>query len=173
MLCQLLYKKGFKFAKKLKEDCFEYLFQICINAFNSMNQLEENHNILECAVKITSSAFYFCKEKTNIYLIDKIRNNLGKNNEICNKKTFWNTWLDLEDYYIYCEIIVHDFANKLIQLQLDNDFILNYIISTLAEKMILLDHTFKLNQETITKNQVLFNEYRQKIIEIVENNNIS
>ena len=177
MLCQLLYKKGFRFAKKLKEDCFEYLYQICINAFNSMNQLEENQNILECAVKITSSAFYYCKEKTNIYLIDKIRNNLGKNYAMWNKKTFWNTWLDLEDYYIineyniYCEIIVHDFANKLIQLQLDNDFILNYIISTLAEKMILLDHTFKLNQETITKNQVLFNEYRQKIIEIVENNN--
>jgi hypothetical protein len=174
ILCQILFKKGFRVTKKLEEECFESLLQICICALNSINNLEESQNIFEFAVKITSSAFYYCREKkTDIFLIDEIRNNLGKDFPIWNKNTFWNTWINLQDYYIikeysiYCQVIVHDFLNKLIRLKLDNDFIITYIISALAEKMILLEQNFELSQETIKKNQQLFNEYRTKLIELV------
>ena len=68
ILCQLLFKKGFRVSKKLKEECFESLLQICLCALNSINNLEENQNIFEFAVKITSSAFYYCREnKTDIF----------------------------------------------------------------------------------------------------------
>ena len=173
MLCKSMYQKGFKVVKKLKSESFNSLKKICINAFVSINNLEENQNILEFAVKITASAFCYCKEGQNIFLIDELRNNLGKDYSLWNKKTFWNTWQHLENYFsindygVYCQVIAHDFINKLLKLKLDKEFIENYLISTLAEKMILLEHSTQLSKETIKQNQALFMENRTTIMEFI------
>ena len=173
-LARYFYQKGFKVVKKLNDECFNSLKQICINAFIAINNLEENQNLLEFAVKITSSAFCYCKENdSNVFLIDEIRNKLGKEYIFWNKKTFWNAWQHLENYFtineygIYCQVIVHDFVNKLLKLKLDKEFIENYIISALAEKMILVEHTSKINQNTIKENQTLFVENRTIIMDYI------
>ena len=175
MLCKSMYQKGFKVVKKLKNESFNSLKQICINAFVSLNNLEENQSILEFAVKITSSAFCYCLDGKNIFLIDELSNNLGKDYSLWNKKTFWNTWQALENYFsindygIYCQVIVHDFINKLLKLKLDKEFIENYLISTIAEKMILLDHNSELSKNTIKENQQLFMENRTIIMDFISN----
>ena len=176
ILCKLIYTKGFKVVKKLNEECFNSLKKICINAFVSINNLEESQNILEFAVKITSSAFCYCKEKNqNIFLIDEIRNNLGKDYLLWNQKTFWNTWQHLENYFaineyaIFCQVIVHEFVNKLLRLKIDKDFITNYVVSSLAEKMILLEHSMNLNKDVIKENQMLFVENRTKVMDLIDN----
>ena len=173
-LAKYFYQKGFKVIKKLDDECFNSLKQICINAFIAITNLEENQNLLEFAVKITSSAFCYCKENdSNVFLIDEIRNKLGKEYIFWNKKTFWNAWQHLENYFtineygIYCQVIVHDFVNKLLKLKLDKEFIENYIISALAEKMILVEHTSKINQNTIKENQTLFVENRTIIMDYI------
>ena len=177
ILCKELYKKGFKVVKKLNQECFMSLNKICINALISINNLEENQNILEFAVKITSSAFCFCQEnKDNYFLIDEIRNNFGKDYFMWNKHTFWNTWQYLENYYIindyniYCQVIIHDFANKLLRLKIDKDFIINYLVTSLGEKMILLEHSGELDTNKINENKNLFNQNSKYITEMVNNN---
>jgi hypothetical protein len=176
ILCQLIFKQGFKVVKRLNEQCFIYLSQIFINGFVSTYDNEDNHNMLEFAVKITSSAFCFCKENCDSYLlIDELRNILGKDYFMWNKKSFWNYWQHLEGYFAieeyetYCQIIVHDISHKLLRLKLDKDFIENYVISLLAEKMILLEHTLNLDKNVIKENQTLFVEHRTKVMEIISN----
>ena len=114
------------------------------------------------------------KEKEqNKILIDELRSSLGQDYFLWNKKSFWNTWQHLENYFtindygIYCQVIIHDFINKLLRLKLDKDFIANYLVSSLAEKMILLEHTCNLNKKTITENQSLFVENRTKILDLI------
>jgi hypothetical protein len=174
VLCKSLYQKGFKVVRQLNEKCFESLNKICINAFISINDTDESQNILEFSVKISSSAFCYCKEKEpNKFLIDELRSSLGKDYFLWNKKSFWNTWQHLENYFtitefgIYCQVIIHDFINKLLRLKLDKDFIANYLVSSLAEKMILLEHTYDLNKNTIKENQSLFVENRTKILDLI------
>ena len=42
-------------------------------------------------------------------------------------------YFSLTDYSTYCRIIMHDFANKLLWIKLDKEFIINYLISSLEE----------------------------------------
>ena len=62
---------------------------------------------------------------------------------------------------------MHDFSNKLLRIQLDKDFILNYLISTMGEKMILMEHNNKLSKEAIKNNQNIFMENRTRVIDII------
>jgi len=175
ILSKTLYKKGFRVVLKLDDNNYMCLNKICTNALISLCDSEENINNLEFAVKITSSAFYYSKENGNEYLIDDLRNSLGKTYYFWNKESFWNTWQIMENYFsitdysTYCRIILHDFAYKLLRVRLDKDFIINYLISSLGEKLILLEHNNDLNQSAIIKNQSLFSENRDKIIEIINN----
>ena len=175
ILSKTLYKKGFRVVLKLNDNNYMCLNKICTNALISLCDSEENINNLEFAVKITSSAFYYSKENGNEYLIDDLRNSLGKTYYFWNKESFWNTWQIMENYFsitdysTYCRIILHDFAYKLLRVRLDKDFIINYLISSLGEKLILLEHNNDLNQSAIIKNQSLFSENRDKIIEIINN----
>ena len=175
VLSKALYKKGFRVAFKLNEYNYIYLCKICLTALISLCDSEENIINIEFAVKIISSAFYYSKENSNEYLIDDLRDNLGKNFYFWNKESFWNTWqimenyFSLTDYSTYCRIIMHDFANKLLRIKLDKEFIINYLISSLGEKLILLEHNNDLNQNAIQENQTLFSENRIKIMEIINN----
>ena len=152
VLSKALYKKGFRVAFKLNEYNYIYLCKICLNALISLCDSEENIINIEFAVKIISSAFYYSKENSNEYLIDDLRDNLGKNFYFWNKESFWNTWqimenyFSLTDYSTYCRIIMHDFANKLLRIKLDKEFIISYLISSLGEKLILLEHNNDLSE---------------------------
>ena len=73
------------------------------------------------------------------------------------------------NYSTYCNIIMHDFANKLLRLKIDKDFIIYYLISSIGEKLILLEHNNKLSRESDKENKKLFSENRTKIIDIVNN----
>ena len=175
ILCQLIFKQGFKVVKRLNEQCFIYLSQIFINGFVSTYDNEDNHNMLEFAVKITSSAFCFCKENCDSYLlIDELRNILGKDYFMWNKKSFWNYWQHLEGYFAieeyetYCQIIVHDISHKLLRLKLDKDFIKSYLISSLKEKLNLLENNENINQKEKDENQKIFNENEQNIIDLIK-----
>ena len=175
ILSKALYKKGFRVSFKLKDNNYRCLNILCINALISLCDSEENINNLEYAVKITSSAFYYSNENSNEYLIDDLRNNLGKTYFLWNKQSFWNTWQILENYFsitdysTYCRIIIYDFANKLLRIKLDKEFIISYLISSIGEKMILLEHNNNLTQNAIKENQKHFSENRDKIIEIINN----
>ena len=174
ILSKAIYKKGFRVTSKLNEDNFNYLSKICTNALISLCDAEENIINLEFAVKITSSAFYFCKEKSLEYLIDDLRNNLGEKYYFWNKESFWNTWQIMENYFshtnfsTYCQIIMYDFSNKLLRLKLNKEFIISYLISSLGEKLFLLENNNS-NRETDTENQLLFSENKTKIKDIVNN----
>ena len=173
ILSKSLYKKGFRAVLKLKEENYSWLNKICINALKSLIDSEENLINLEFGVKITSSAFYYCKENSNAFLIDDLRNDLGVNYYFWNKESFWNTWqimenyFSIDDYSTYCRIIMHDFSNKLLKIQLDKNFIISYLISSLGEKMILMEHNNELDQKVIKENQSIFMENRKVIMEIV------
>jgi hypothetical protein len=173
ILSKSLYKKGFRAVLKLKEENYSWLKKICINALKSLIDSEENLINLEFGVKITSSAFYFIKENSNVFLIDDLRNDLGVNYYFWNKESFWNTWqimenyFSIDDYSTYCRIIMHDFSNKLLKIQLDKNFIISYLISSLGEKMILMEHNNELDQKIIKENQSIFMENRKVIMEIV------
>ena len=175
ILSKAIYKKGFRVIIKLSENNYNNLNKICTNALISLCDSEENIINLEFAVKISSSAFYYCNEKSNNYLIDDLRNNLGENYYFWNKESFWNTWQIMEGYFThtnystYCNIIMHDFANKLLRLKIDKDFIIYYLISSIGEKLILLEHNNKLSRESDKENKKLFSENRTKIIDIVNN----
>lgn len=175
ILSQLIFRQGFKVVRRLKEQCFIYLTQIFINGFVSTYNDEDNQNMLEFAVKITSSAFCFCKQNYDSYLlIDELRNILGNDYFMWNKKSFWNTWqhiegyFTIEDYETYCQIIVHDITQKLLRLKLDKDFIKNYLISSLKEKLILLEHNGNINQKQKEENLNIFNENEKNIIELIK-----
>ena len=171
ILVKSLYKKGFRVVLCLNENNFLCLNKICIKALESLPDSEENRDNIEFAVKITSSAFYYSKENGNEYLIDELRNNLGKDYFFWNKKSFWNTWQIFENYFAisnyssYCRIIMHDFSNKLLRIKLDKDFIINYLVSSIGEKMILMEHNNQLSKEAIKINQNIFIENRTQIID--------
>ena len=172
---QLIFKQGFKVVRRLNEQCFKYLAQIIINGFVSTYDNEDNQNMVEFAVKITSSAFCFCKENCDSYLlIDELRNILGKDYFMWNKTSFWNIWQHLEgyftieDYRTYCQIIVHDISHKLLRLKLDKDFIKNYLLSSLKEKLSLLEHDGNVSQKEKDENQSIFKENEQNIIDIIK-----
>ena len=175
ILSKTLYKKGFRVALKLNDENYKYLNDICTNALISLCDSEENIINLEISVKIISSAFYYCKENCVEFLIDDLRNNLGKNYYYWNRESFWNTWQIMENYFsindynTYCRIIMHDFANKLLRIKLDKEFIISYLISSLGEKLILLEHNNDLSEKAIKNNQLIFSENRTKIIEIINN----
>ena len=174
ILSKAIYKKGFRVIIKLSENNYNNLNKICTNALISLCDSEENIINLEFAVKITSSAFYYCNEKSNNYLIDDLRNNLGENYYFWNKESFWNTWQIMENYFshtnfsTYCQIIMYDFSNKLLRLKLNKEFIISYLISSLGEKLFLLENNNS-NRETDTENQLLFSENKTKIKDIVNN----
>ena len=173
ILAKTLYKKGFRAALKLDEENYNSLNKICKKALISLNNSEENMFNLELIVKITSSAFYFSKENNNNFLIDDLRNDFNNNYYYWNKEPFWNTWQFMQDYFsindynTYCRIIIYDFSNKLLRLKLDKNFIINYLISILGEKIILMEYNNDLTQERIQENQKIFSETRDVIIEIV------
>ena len=175
ILSNSLYKKGFRAVLKLKEENYFWLNKICTNALKSLVDSEENLINLEFGVKITSSAFYYSKENSNDFLIDDLRNDLGINYYFWNKESFWNTWqimenyFSLNDYSTYCRIIMHDFSNKLLKIQLDKNFIISYLVSSLGEKMILMEHNNELSQKEIKENQAIFMENRNVVIEIINN----
>ena len=62
---------------------------------------------------------------------------------------------------------MHDFSNKLLKIQLDKNFIISYLVSSLGEKMILMEHNNELSQKEIKENQAIFMENRKVIMEIV------
>jgi hypothetical protein len=173
ILAKTLYKKGFRAALKLDEENYNSLNKNCKKALISLNNSEENMFNLELIVKITSSAFYFSKENNNNFLIDDLRNDFNNNYYYWNKEPFWNTWQFMQDYFsindynTYCRIIIYDFSNKLLRLKLDKNFIINYLISILGEKIILMEYNNDLTQERIQENQKIFSETRDVIIEIV------
>ena len=175
ILAKALYKKGFRVVLRLNEDNYLWLNKICTNALLSLNDSDENMINLEFAVKITSSAFYYTKEKSDEFLIDALIRDLGSNYYYWNKESFWNTWqimenyFSLNDYSSYCRIIMHDFSNKLLRMRLDKNFIINYLIFSFGEKMILMEHNNDLSQNQIQENQILFSEKRTEIIEIINN----
>ena len=145
ILCKLLYKKGFKVSKKIKEECFISLTKICLNALISICNINEDEETLDFAVKITQAAFCLCKENDeNILLIDELRSKLGKDYFMWIKQSFWNTWQNIENYFSindyrsYCDVIKFDFVFKLLRLKIDKEFIFNYLKYSLDEKMNLL-----------------------------------
>ena len=103
-----------------------------------------------------------------------MRNNLGEKYYFWNKESFWNTWQIMENYFshtnfiTYCQIIMYDFSNKLLRLKLNKEFIISYLISSLGEKLFLLENNNS-NRETDTENQLLFSENKTKIKDIVNN----
>ena len=120
VLSKALYKKGFRVAFKLNEYNYIYLCKICLNALISLCDSEENIINIEFAVKIISSAFYYSKENSNEYLIDDLRDNLGKNFYFWNKESFWNTWQIMENYFS-----LTDYSTFIYDLQQKNGRILH------------------------------------------------
>ena len=175
IIAKSLYKKGFRAVLKLKEENYFWLNKICTNALKSLIDSEENLINLEFGVKITSSAFYYSKENSNDFLIDDLRKDLGASYYFWNKESFWNTWQIMENYFSindyskYCRIIMHDFSNKFLKIQLDKNFIISYLVSSLGEKMILMEHNNELSDKEIKDNQTVFIENRKLIIEIINN----
>ena len=175
IIAKSLYKKGFRAVLKLKEENYFWLNKICTNALKSLIDSEENLINLEFGVKITSSAFYYSKENSNDFLIDDLRKDLGVSYYFWNKESFWNTWQIMENYFSindyskYCRIIMHDFSNKFLKIQLDKNFIISYLVSSLGEKMILMEHNNELSDKEIKDNQSVFIENRKLIIEIINN----
>ena len=119
--------------------------------------------------------FYYSKENSNDFLIDDLRKDLGVSYYFWNKESFWNTWQIMENYFSindyskYCRIIMHDFSNKFLKIQLDKNFIISYLVSSLGEKMILMEHNNELSDKEIKDNQSVFIENRKLIIEIINN----
>ena len=167
ILSKLLYKKGFKFITKIKEECFISLSKICLNGLISICNLNESDETLDFAVKITQAGFSYSKENDeNLLLIDELRNKLGKDYFMWIKQSFWNTWQNLENYFnireydSYCDIIKSDFSFKLLRLKIDKVFIYDYLKFSLEEKMNLLLETQSSNNNK--ENEDLFKKYNKK-----------
>ena len=167
ILSKLLYKKGFKFITKIKEECFISLAKICLNGLISICNINESDETLDFAVKITQAAFFYSKEnEQNLLLIDELRNKLGKDYFMWIKQSFWNTWQNLENYFSirdydsYCDVIKCDFSFKMLRLKIDKVFIYDYLKLSLEEKMNLLLETQSSNNNK--ENEDLFKKYNKK-----------
>ena len=156
---------------KKKSDRFSQLSKICVEALKKINEL----NDVEFTTKITLSAFCYCKsDDINILLIDDLRNKLGENYFMWEKKVFWNTWQNLENYFriddysVYCLVIIHDFLNKLLRIKINKEFIKNYLVSSLEEKKNLLENNGELNEEKIKENKEEFEKSKKELINVVD-----
>ena len=174
-LIKLIYKKGFKVVKKIKEECFMSLNKICLNALIAICNINENEETLDFSVKLTQAAFCFCKENdNNLFLIDELRNKLGKDYFMWIKISFWNTWQNIENYFSineyrsYCDVIKYDFVFKLLRLKIDKEFILNYLKYSLEEKMNLLLDDEKTHDDTIKKYNEMYNDTKNDLIQIID-----
>ena len=178
ILCKLIYQKGFKVVKKIKEECFISLTKICLNALIAICNINENEETLDFAVKMTQAGFCFCKEKEgDIFLIDELRSKLSGDYFMWIKKSFWNTWQNIENYFSindyksYCDVIKYDLVSKLLRLKIDKEFILNYLKYSLEEKMNLLLED-KLSNDDLVKNYTeLYISTKNDLIEIINSAN--
>ena len=178
ILSKLIYKKGFKVVKKIKEECFISLTKLCLNALISICNINENEETLDFAVKITQSAFCFCKENDgNLYLIDELRSKLGKDYFMWIKQSFWNTWQNIENYFgindyrSYCDVLKFDFIFKLLRLKIDKEFIFKYLKYSLEEKMNLLLENEASNDDLVKKYSDLYNNTKNDFITIIDSEN--
>ena len=178
ILSKLIYKKGFKVVKKIKEECFISLTKLCLNALISICNINENEETLDFAVKITQSAFCFCKENDgNLYLIDELRSKLGKDYFMWIKQSFWNTWQNIENYFgindyrSYCDVLKFDFIFKFLRLKIDKEFIFKYLKYSLEEKMNLLLENEASNDDLVKKYSDLYNNTKNDFITIIDSEN--
>ena len=178
ILSKLIYKKGFKVVKKIKEECFISLTKICLNALIAICNINENEETLDLAVKITQSAFCYCKENdVNAFLIDELRSKLGKDYFMWIKQSFWNTWQNIENYFgindyrSYCDVLKYDFIFKLLRLKIDKEFIFKYLKYSLEEKMNLLLEDESSNEDLIKKYSDLYNNTKNDFITIIDSEN--
>ena len=167
ILSKLMYKKGFRVVKKIKEECFISLAKICLNGLISICNINESDETIDFAVKITQAAFTYSKEnEENLLLIDELRSKLGKDYFMWIKQSFWNTWQNLENYFSindydsYCDIIKFDFSFKMLRLKIDKVFIFDYLKNSLEEKMNLLLETQSSNNNK--EGEDLFNKFNEK-----------
>ena len=174
VLCKLIYKKGFKVVKKIKEECFISLTKICLNSLIAICNINENEETLDFAVKMTQAGFCYCKESDeNLLLIDELRSKLGKDYFMWIKQSFWNTWQNIENYFSindyksYCEVIKFEFIFKLLRLKIDKEFIFNYLKNSLEEKMNLLLEIENYNDDLYKKYSDIYNSTKNDIIEII------
>ena len=178
ILCKLIYQKGFKVVKKIKEECFMSLAKICLNALIAICNINENEETLDFSVKMTQAGFCFCKEKdVEIFLIDELRSKLSGDYFMWIKKSFWNTWQNMENYFSindyksYCDVIKYEFVFKLLRLKIDKEFILNYLKYTLEEKMNLLLEDETYNDDLAKKYSELYSNTKKDLIEIINTAN--
>ena len=175
ILCKIIFHKGFRITQIMNDKCFLLLKKIFLNALISICNTNENQEILDFAVKITQSSFYYCKESNNnILLIDELRSRLGKDYFMWIKKSFWNSWQNIENYFalnnysVYCDIIKCEFLFKLLRLKIDKDFIINYLKECLEEKMILMKESINCNKNKGQNYNDLYMKTKIKIIKIIE-----
>ena len=172
ILCEVIFQKGFKIIQIMNDKCFLLLKKIFLSALISICNINENQEILDFAVKITQAGFCYCKESNNnILLIDELRNRLGKDYFMWIKKSFWNTWQNIENYFVinnysvYCDIIKCELLFKLLRIKIDKQFIINYLKGCLEEKMMLMQ---ELNKNIENKNKEYNDLYIKTKIEIIK-----
>ena len=175
ILCKIIFYKGFRITQIMNDNCFLLLKKIFLNALISICNINENQEILDFAVKITQSSFYYCKESNNnILLIDELRSRLGKDYFMWIKKSFWNNWQNIENYFainnysVYCDIIKCEFLFKLLRIKIDKDFIINYLKECLEEKMILMKESINNNKNKTENYNDLYLKTKIEIIKIIE-----
>ena len=175
ILSKIIFKKGFKITQIMNDKCFLLLKKIFLHALISICNINENQEILDFAVKITQAGFCYCKESdNNILLIDELRNRLGKDYFMWIKKSFWNSWQNIENYFainnynVYCDIIKCEFLFKLLRIKLDKEFIINYLKGCLEEKMILMKESINSNKKEVKNYNDIFIKTKIEIIKIVE-----
>ena len=90
------------------------------------------------------------------------------------KKSFWNSWQNIENYFainnynVYCDIIKCEFLFKLLRIKLDKEFIINYLKGCLEEKMILMKESINSNKKEVKNYNDIFIKTKIEIIKIVE-----
>ena len=175
ILCEIIFQKGFKIIQIINDKCFLLLKKIFLNALISICNINENQEILDFAVKITQSGFFYCKESNNnILLIDELRNRLGNDYFMWIKKNFWNTWQNIENYFsinsfsAYCDIIKCELLFKLLRIKIDKEFINNYLKECLEEKMMLMQESYKNNKKKNKEYNELYVKTKIEIIKIVQ-----
>ena len=175
ILCKIVFHQGFRITQIMNDKCFLLIKKIFLNALISICNINENQEILDFAVKITQSSFYYCKESNNnILLIDELRSRLGKDYFMWIKKSFWNNWQNIENYFainnysVYCDIIKCEFLFKLLRIKIDKDFIINYLKECLEEKMILMKESINNNKNKTENYNDLYLKTKIEIIKIIE-----